>query len=147
VDQSYATGAVSGSAAFSGGLVGASSDEENCYATGAVTGSIVGGLAGVGGGHIGSAYSTGQVSGADLTGGFIGFDENKTVGNSYWDLETSGVGDPSQGAGDPPNDPGITGLTSAQFQSGLPAGFDPSIWVEDPAINGGFPYLRALPPN
>ena len=42
--------------------------------------------------------------------------------------------------------PGITGLTTAQLQSGLPAGFDPSIWAESPNINGGLPYLITNPP-
>ena len=35
------------------------------------------------------------------------------------------------------NDPDITGLTTAQFQSGLPAGFDPTVWREKSNINGG----------
>ena len=37
------------------------------------------------------------------------------------------------------NNPGITGLTTAQLQSGLPAGFNPSIWAESASINGGLP--------
>jgi hypothetical protein len=37
-----------------------------------------------------------------------------------------------------------TGLTTVAFQSGLPSGFDPSIWGSDPGINDGFPYLKAL---
>ena len=93
------------------------------------------------------SYSTGTVSGTDLTGGFAGFDDNETVKTSYWDLDTSGVQDPSQGAGYPSNDPGITGLTSTELQSGLPEGFDPKIWGQDPSVNGGFPYLRANPPE
>jgi hypothetical protein len=38
-------------------------------------------------------------------------------------------------------------LTSKQLKSGLPAGFDPTIWAEDPKINKGFPYLIANPPR
>jgi hypothetical protein len=51
------------------------------------------------------------------------------------------------GAGNIANDPGITGQTTAQLQAGLPAGFDPSIWAEDPGINNGLPYLIANPPQ
>jgi hypothetical protein len=40
----------------------------------------------------------------------------------------------------------MVGLSAAQFQSGLPAGLDPTIWGENARINGGFPYLLALPP-
>ena len=42
---------------------------------------------------------------------------------------------------------GITGLTTVQFQSGLPAGFDPAVWAQSPGINNGFPYLIANPPE
>ena len=42
---------------------------------------------------------------------------------------------------------GAVGLTTEQFQSGLPAGFDPNVWAEDSGINGGFPYLITLPPK
>jgi hypothetical protein len=38
-------------------------------------------------------------------------------------------------------------LTTIQLQSGLPTGFDPSIWGEDPSINGGLPYLLGLAPS
>lgn len=42
---------------------------------------------------------------------------------------------------------GVAGLTTEQLQSGLPAGFDPSIWGEDAKINHGLPYLLANPPE
>jgi hypothetical protein len=45
------------------------------------------------------------------------------------------------------NNPGVTGLTTEQLQSGLPEGFDPSIWGESADINGGLPYLLANPPK
>jgi hypothetical protein len=60
---------------------------------------------------------------------------------------SKGVSDPSQGAGNIPNDPGITGVTDAQLKSGLPEGFDPKIWGSDPKINNGYPYLLANPPR
>ncbi|HLY07360.1 MAG TPA: GLUG motif-containing protein [Rhizomicrobium sp.] len=76
-------------------------------------------------------------------GGFVGYDDSKTGGfsDAYWDTDTSGITSLSQGAGNISNDPGITGLTTEQFQSGLPSGFDPKIWAEDSSINNGFPYL------
>ena len=68
------------------------------------------------------------------------------IADTYWDTDTSGITDPSQGAGNIANDPGITGLTTQQFQSGLPTGFDPKIWAEKSTINNGLPYLIANPP-
>jgi hypothetical protein len=79
-------------------------------------------------------------------GGFIGYINAETFVDAYWDTDTSGVADPSRGAGNVSNEPGITGLSDAQLKSGLPSGFDPSIWAQSPSINGGFPYLIANPP-
>ena len=81
-------------------------------------------------------------------GGSIGEDDvaGSGIGNDYWDLDTSGVSNPHQGAGNVADDPGITGLTDAQLKSGLPAGFDPKIWAINPKINNGYPYLIANPP-
>jgi hypothetical protein len=53
----------------------------------------------------------------------------------------------NQGAGNIADDPGIKGKTTQQLQSGLPKGFDPKIWAENPKINGGLPYLIANPPQ
>jgi hypothetical protein len=164
LDQSWASGTVqvgsrNGSAPFVGGLVGyldpyvdAPGSVSRCYATGAVTGgdgTFVGGLVGVKNGPLEDSYSTGAVVGGagGGVGGLLGADEGQANADDYWDLDTSGVSDPSQGAGSPANDPGITGLTDAQLKSGLPAGFDPAIWAQSPAINGGYPYLIANPPQ
>jgi hypothetical protein len=38
-------------------------------------------------------------------------------------------------------------LTTEQLQSGLPAGFDPTIWGENAGINGGLPYLLNNSPD
>lgn len=154
IEKSYSTGAVTGGGSHGyGGLVGENyATIENAYATGSVTAkgqAAAGGLVGVNFGTIGKTYSTGAVT-ADkgLLGGLIGIDQASAghIDSSYWDIETSGVSDLSHGAGNVANDPGIAGLSTAQFQSGLPPGFDPSIWSEDPGINGGFPYLIANPP-
>jgi len=88
------------------------------------------------------------VSGSTVEGGLIGDDLKSSGSNqdTYWDLDTSGISNPHQGAGFPPDDPGITGLTDAQLKSSLPTGFDPKIWGQDPNINNGYPYLLANPP-
>ena len=158
IDQSYATGSVTvADAEMAGGLVGQNlgGPITNSYATGSVTGgngAFVGGLIGSNldnaNGHsnptIVSSYSTGSISGgsgADV-GGLIGQDLAQTgTTNAYWDVDTSGINDLSRGAGNVANDPGIAGLTTAQFQSGLPAGFNASLWNEKNTINGGLPYL------
>jgi len=143
-----------------GGLVGlvslAGGAIIDCYATGDVSGangSAVGGLAGVnqGGtqpGTISFSYSTGVVNGGtgSIVGGLVGDDESPagSLTDTYWDTDTSGQ---NQGAGNNQNDPGITGLTTAQFQSGLPAGFDPAVWSEKTNIDDGFPYLLANKPG
>jgi hypothetical protein len=147
VTQSFATGAVSSVAGGSpvGGLVGRNENTiTNSYATGAVSGG--GGAVGTNdGAKIDAVYSTGFVN-AFNGGGLVYADITQTFTNSYWDLDTSGINDPGQGAGNIRNDPGITGLTTQQFQSGLPQGFDSAIWAENPKINSGYPYLRAAPP-
>jgi hypothetical protein len=83
-----------------------------------------------------------------IVGGLVGYDGSPpgSITNSYWDTDTSGITNLGQGAGNIANDPGITGLTTAQFQSGLPAGFDPKVWAEKSNIDDGFPYLLANKP-
>jgi hypothetical protein len=157
--NSYATGAVKSKSfgSVAGGLVGANNANggniENSYATGSVYGgrnSSVGGLVGVNGSTIGYSYSTGAVSSNEggAIGGLVGYDGTQpgSITDSYWDTDTSGITNLGQGAGNIANDPGITGLTTAQFQSGLPAGFDPTVWAENANIDDGFPYLLANPP-
>jgi hypothetical protein len=41
----------------------------------------------------------------------------------------------------------VTGLTTKQFKSGLPEGFEPPIWAEKKTINNGYPYLLGNPPR
>ena len=161
VYESYATGPVSGGAGSAvGGLIGDNSGGMiiNTYATGTVTGganSQVGGLIGTNeDGNsfpvITSSYATGAVSGGSgaVLGGILGQDvADSEISNAYWDLDTSGISDPTKGAGNIANDPGITGLTDAQLKSGLPAGFDKKVWHENAAVNGGYPYLVDLPPT
>jgi hypothetical protein len=158
-------------AIHAGGLVGNydsngdTNEISDVYATGSVQGEAsgsadsyarVGGLVGFYDGSGGStmvadAYSTGAVSGSSpgslYLGGLVGDvnDMSSVFSNTYWDLDTSNISDPSQGVGGAPNYSGITGKTTSQLQSGLPTGFAPQIWDEKKKINGGLPYLRALP--
>ncbi len=166
VDESFATGAATtgnydgsqpGPAA--GGLVGynfgVSSSPgtiTNSYATGAATGGQNAGVGGLVGysldGTISDSYSTGAPSAGSgsYVGGFIGDDSSANLTDTYWDTDTSGITNLSQGAGNISNAPGITGLSTAQLQSGLPPGFAKKIWKEKSGVNGGLPYLAANPP-
>jgi hypothetical protein len=160
--SSYATGNVTATyMAEAGGLVGylGGGTIKDSYATGAVSGGTAdeanGGLIGEnasfnGNSTIETSYSIGSVSGQGYyNGGVVGSDQDYEGGDFhsvYWDLDTSGIDDPGQGAGWPQNDSGITGLTDALLKSALPAGFDPAIWGQSPNINSGYPYLLANPP-
>jgi hypothetical protein len=152
VTLSFATGKISGNPGLAvGGLIALGTGTvSNSYAMGAVECRHVthytcfdGGLVGFNNGSTTTSYSTGAVSGErkDSIGGFDGADQG-TIANSYWDTETSGT---TKGSGDG-NETGLTGLTTQELQSGLPAGFDPAIWAEDANINNGLPYLIANPP-
>ncbi|MBV9993123.1 MAG: hypothetical protein JOZ72_17740 [Alphaproteobacteria bacterium] len=168
IDQTYATGDVTGGdGCEAGGLVGFSvfdftpNSIANSYATGAVTGNgdgtalsgpRVGGFIGINSTtFISTSYATGAPTATGtsfLVGGFVGEDDATGANaNDYWNKTTSGITNPAQGAGDPANDPGITGLSGAQMRAGLPAGFDGAIWAQTPGVNFGLPYLIALPPR
>ncbi|HEX4159929.1 MAG TPA: hypothetical protein VHY79_15800 [Rhizomicrobium sp.] len=155
IRQSFATGPVNvEDTGIAGGLAGlnALSTIGDCYATGAVTGgqdSKIGGLIGVESKGVTetveTSYSTGAVSGGEssLVGGFVGMStRDSDYANAYWDTTTSGT-DRAAGKG---RSHGIEGLTTEQLQSGLPVGFDPSIWAKDKKINNGLPYLLNNPP-
>jgi hypothetical protein len=160
IERSYATGTVT--ADFWGAVGGFVGDNDlgfvsNSYAMGAVDGGAEkGGFAGEGGpvyaSTIYTSYSTGNIgrAGQDWSvGGFIGFygypGTGSSVKSGYWDLNTSGY---KRSCGDPQDKcKGMTGLSTTQFLSGIPRGFDSKVWAADPKINNGYPYLRALPPK
>jgi hypothetical protein len=154
--QSYATGTVTADPTTywcSGALVGRKTigDILNSYASGAVTANCAGGLLGENDDgpyrSISSSYATGAVNGTKWGGGLIGYGGfGSKVKHTFWDMTTSGITDPSQGAGNIANDPGIKGLSDKKLKSGLPSGFDPKIWNEDSTINNGLPYLINNPP-
>ncbi len=89
----YASGDVSGSNGYTGGLVGILFDNAtvtNAYATGNVSGlSSVGGLIGENDGTVSYAYAMGHVSGTSYVGGFAGCNYG-SISGSYWDIDTSG---------------------------------------------------------
>ncbi|HEY5047723.1 MAG TPA: hypothetical protein VII49_06890 [Rhizomicrobium sp.] len=151
VSYCFAMGSVGGGPGSNpGGLAAANTYIiSNSYATSSVTGGTsanIGGLVGDNEGEIDTSYSTGKATGGAQSkiGGFIGYDDfNTENASSYWDTTTSGT---NQGTGNFGNVQGLTGLTTQQLQSGLPSGFDPTIWAENPKINHGFPYLIANPP-
>ncbi len=132
ISQSYATGTVTGSSGPIGGFVGHNEGTiTDSYATGRVIGlgtaANVGGFVGVNfvNGTITSAYSTGYVTGSSGVGGFAGYNNNSgsAITHTYWDMQTSG-----QATGIAGGTGSITGLTTAQLQGRLPAGFSASVW-------------------
>jgi len=157
IDQSFAVGPVGWSSGCqtAGALVGLNDNIiSDSYATGGVIAGLYetegGGLIGEDreyyAGQVGTSYSTGTIS-AEYLGGFIGYldsDYGGTIVDCYWNTTTSGT---NTGTGNDGNVSNVTGLTTKQLRSGLPAGFDPAIWAEDSNINNGFPYLIANPPR
>jgi hypothetical protein len=157
ISESFASGKISCGARCKGrdvgGLAGINFDDiENSYATGSATAKNVQAAAAVGGligynendSSVSYSYSAGFVHSDDkAVGGFIGIDSVLSdLASSYWNTTTSKT---SQGTGEG-NVNGLTGLTSIQLKSGLPAGFDPTIWREKKGVNHGFPYLINNPP-
>lgn len=151
IESSFATGTViTGEDGDAGGIAGFNSGTlENLYATGTVQGGVdsqVGGLVGHTDADVRTSYATGAVASGsgNAVGGLIGFrNDGAALSDNYWDIETSGQ---SHGVGNDTAATGVTGLTTAEFQSGLPAGFDPAVWGQDAAVNNGFPYLLAVAP-
>lgn len=154
IEQSYATGIVSGGASDSvGGLVGGGDLVHDSYATGSVQGGAqakVGGLAGSA--VVRTSYSTGAVSagntahqsGPPYVGGFVVY-WDRLFSADYWDVDTSGT---NVGCGTRRKHcRGVTGLTDQQLKSALPKGFSKAIWGQNPSINNGYPYLLANPPQ
>ncbi len=120
IQSSSATGAASADNA--GGLVGANlANVDGSTATGVVSGpsgAYVGGFLGYWQSYQGStvtnskSYGTVTNGGGGLIGGFVGADATSgNFSNDGWCTTSSGITDPSQGAGNIPNDPGIASFT------------------------------------
>ncbi len=136
----HASGSVTASGNIAGGLVGRSDEGniDNCYAVGSVNGNnFVGGLVGrLGGTSVTQSFSSGSVApGGGNRGGLIGFSQNSSVSNSFWDTQTSGMN----------NSAGGTARTTAQMKTlstFTSVGWNfTNIWVLDPALNNGYPHL------
>ena len=94
ISDSYATGSVSGSDNYVGGLVGSGRVTiSTSYATGSVSGSdnYVGGLVGSGRVTISASYATGSVSGANNVGGLVGYIDRGAISVSYATGSVSGA--------------------------------------------------------
>ncbi len=87
-----------------GGLVGHNAGIiRNSYSEGSVSntgdGYSYGGLVGVNSGTVENSYSIGNVTGVNHIGGLVGFNENGTYINSFWDIDTSGQTSSAGGEG------------------------------------------------
>jgi hypothetical protein len=158
IQTSFATGAVTTASGWAGGLVGSIGEGSisNSYATGNATtnnGSCcepagsAGGLLGYGfESSVQDSYSTGTAIGGSgaYAGGLIGIIyDGGSFGSNYWDTTTSTN---TVSLGNPSGTVVATGLSTTQFQAGLPHGFGKTTWKENATINGGLPYLLANPP-
>jgi hypothetical protein len=141
ISDSYATGNVTSSYYYAGGLVGTQNAGtiNNSYSTGSASGvTYIGGFIGTrSGGSVNNSYSVGAViSTGSNVGGFIGYSPAYVVdfaGNSYWDIQTSGRATSAGGAG-------IVGKTTTQMK--LQATFTGWDFADIWAINTGYPYLK-----
>jgi hypothetical protein len=121
ITSSYSAGTVTGGQRI-GGLAGTNTGEiVTSYSTGSVTGDWdVGGLVGLNqyAAHIAMSYSTGAVAGDKRVGGLVGEnDTSATASACFWDRETSGQAQSTEG----------TGKTTAEMQTAatfLDAGWD-----------------------
>ena len=142
--NSYATGNVTGDKNI-GGLTGyiALNRIENCFATGNVKGNNnVGGLTGhsLGGtGKITNCYSVGNVVGNDNLGGLVGNTDNQyndAITNCYYDTQKSEQFDARKGK---------PMATEDMKKQSTYSGWDfIRIWIINPDINDGLPYLRGV---
>jgi hypothetical protein len=131
---------------FVGGLVGMlenNSDIYNCYNKGSVIGSdFIGGLVAIMvESTIHSCYSTGNVIGTGMCiGGFVGdYNEESTISNSYWNIETSGQETSVGGEGR------TTAEMTFPYAENTYVDWDfNEIWAADEEyeVNSGYPYLR-----
>ena len=93
--NSFSLSSVNGGENYSGGLAGSNNAViNNCYAKGSVTGNgaYVGGLIGLTSesGLVDDCYSLGQVTGSNSVGALIGFNNQSTISNSFWNIDNSG---------------------------------------------------------
>lgn len=160
ISNSYASGDVDGYS-YVGGFIGSAfnsrflSTVENSYSTGSVSGTEhVGGFVGeLGSGpRISNSYATGRVQATvGGAGGFVGrLESSSSLENVFFDQQATGQ---TSGCGSivfVSATCNATGLTTAEMKNSTSftgASWDfNTIWAIDPAINNGYPYLRANAP-
>ncbi len=155
VENSYATGSVSGYHHV-GGLAGRNDGTvSNSYSMANVSGTgwRIGGLVGRNTGAVSDSYSTGHVSGGSGLGGLVAWNDGGTVENSFWDIDTSGQAGSAGGTGKNTaemND--VATFTNTTDTEGLDEPWDfignphddegvKNIWHIDQEINDGYPFL------
>jgi len=163
ISNSYATSVVTGNTEV-GGLIGLNYGAltrysfffgaiSNSYATGAVTGvSYLGGLVGKNySGTISNSYATGAVTGTFYLGGLVGYSiASAVVNNSFWNTNTSGIGNSQGGTGmSTANMTNLANFTGSTIANGNvnPLWDFSTTWGMSSVINGGHPYLLSnIPP-
>ncbi len=126
---------------------------EDSYSRANVTATVqsVGGFAGAvqNTGDFKNVYSTGTVSITPDVGAFIGTVGNIAIQNAYYDA-TVNTEEPVGAFMGAPLTLDITGKQTAEmktpaFATTLNAGRTETIWVQNPAVNDGYPYLSSQP--
>jgi hypothetical protein len=119
----------------------------DCYATGAVTASTgyVGGLVGVSyASAVTRSYSTGSITCTGTNqGGLVGFNNTGSVINSYWNTETSGMATSSGGTGISSVQMRTMSTFSGWDFAGESTNGTADLWTLSNTVNNGFPYLTA----
>jgi hypothetical protein len=151
VEYSYASGSVTSTGDYVGGLVGESrfSDVFASYASGAVVGNdYVGGLSGYYSGQIAQAYSVGRVrataSVVSGAGGFLGYYDGNDLIANFWDVETSGF---TTSLDEEPTE--LEGLSSQAMKTIAPytaGALAETAWGIVPASQFSAPLNNASPP-
>ena len=149
-DSCYATGTVSGNRVI-GGLVGYlfRVTISNCYATGSVIGGseYIGGLVGISEqSPISRCYAVGSVAGTTYIGGLVGSNRVKTIADTFWDSESSGLANMcgiQESGGSGCND-GAGKTTTEMHQQSTFTDWD-FINVWNIGENQTYPYLRTVP--
>ena len=145
ISCSYASYGVGGIVGYVGPSASHLALINNTYFTGSVIGGgSTGGICGTlgDGGLIENSYSNGTVNtGGSYKGGLVGKLDGGSCKNSFWDVNTSGISSSACGIAKPTAEmKNKTTFTNA--------GWDfVRIWKLDPQKNGGYPFLRWLPPQ
>ncbi len=144
----YASGNVSGTGSYVGGLVGimqSSGTLTSAYSAGSVTGNEeVGGLVGfIWNGNVTNAYSSANVTGSIDVGGLVGLTLFASLVNSFWDTQTSGQATSAGGIGKTTAEM-KTALTFVgncwDFQAETGNGAN-DYWGINATDNSGYPFL------